>query len=474
MLISSILLIITFILLIVLIAVNKIDKSVVALAAGTFSFIVLSFLEGATFNVVVDFLIGTPQDGYVNLHAIILIFGMMVIVQICIEGGVFQFLAFRLIQMTKGKPLYLLIVFCSVSFFMAAIINDILTVIVLIPLTISVCKILDINPIPYIVIEGITVKLGGSVFLISSIPSVLIATYLRLSFVQFFLDIGILSIAIFVLTIMVFIGIYKNKLSPPRKGIDMLLEFNVWTFIVNRALMIKSILVLIGVIICFIIIPTTILSPDIIALIGAIILVIISGMDTEHIFEKIDFKLILYLMGIFLMVGGLEYMGIIKIIANSLGSLTTDDLLLTFIITLWLSAIISAFIDNITVAKILMPTVNLITLGYNSEDRIFIYSGMCYGLIWGDNLTPFGDTIILMNIAEKNGSHIRPVDFFKVAFPVAIFQLCMVSIIYSLIIRLYIGLILLAITFGIIIFIFIVIRYKKEGSFPIKLKRLKV
>jgi Na+/H+ antiporter NhaD/arsenite permease-like protein len=167
-------------------------------------------------------------------------------------------------------------------------------------------------------------------------------------------------------------------------------------------------------------------------------------------------------------------MGIIKVIANSLGSITTDDLLLTFIITLWLSAIISGFIDNITVAKILIPTVNLITLGYNSEDRIFIYSGMCYGLIWGDNLTPFGDTIILMNVAEQNKTHIKPLDFIKVSLPVTIFQLCVVSIIYTLIIRLYIGLILLAITIGIIIFIFLLMRYKKDGSFPIKLKRLKV
>ncbi len=473
MLISVILLLITFVILIILIAINKIDRSMAALGCGIFAFIVLKFIEGADFQVFAEFLIGTPSDDYTNLHAIILIFGIMIIIQICVEAGVFQFISFRLIQMTGGKPIYLLVVFCTLSFFITALINDMLAVILLIPLTITICRILDIDPIPYIISQAITIKVGCSLFLISSIPSILIATFLNLTFMDFFLDIGKTSLAIFALSLIVLIGIYRNKLKAPRQGIDLLRDYNVWTFINDKKLMIKSIVTLGAVIVCFIIIPPQILSTDIIALIGAIVLVIISSLDSTHIFKQIDFKLLIYLIGIFIMVGGLEYVGIITFIGDFVQLITPNSVYLTFVIVLWFSAFFSAFIDNITTTKMFIPAIGIVTSGYPVQERILIYSGMTYGINWGDNLTPFGDTIILINVAEQNKCHITPFNFFRIASKITIFQLCMVSILYSLYFDLMIGLLLIVIAIGIIssITIFKLINGKKIKIHRIRFRK---
>lgn len=195
--ISAIILTIVFLAMLVLIAFEYAEREVLAILAGIITYFVITFIEHKGFEVIIDFLIGTREDGYVNLRSIILIFGMMTIVEIAIEGGVFQFLAFRLIQMTKGNPHYLLIIFRILSVLLAAIINDILAVIVLIPLTIMVCRILEIDPIPYIITQSIVIKLGASIFLISSISNILIAGHAKISFIEFFINIGFFSLIIF-------------------------------------------------------------------------------------------------------------------------------------------------------------------------------------------------------------------------------------------------------------------------------------
>lgn len=186
MLITAILIIITYVLLMVFISINVLDREILALGGAIVTFFALTLLEGASFTTFMSFLVGTAEDGYTNFHTLILILGIMIIVEISIQSGAFQFFSFRLIQMTKGKPIYLLIAFSALSFIITAIINDVLTVILLIPLTISICRIVKIDPIPYIIIEGIIIKVGATFLLISSIPNILVSAYLGLSFNTYF------------------------------------------------------------------------------------------------------------------------------------------------------------------------------------------------------------------------------------------------------------------------------------------------
>lgn len=456
-----IILTITFGGLILLIAFDKMERSILALAAAAITFCVIVFIEKGNKSLLIQFLFGSEEDNYLNFHSLLLIFSMMLIVQISVEGGVFQFMAFKLLQMTKGKPQYLLIVFCSLSVFITALLSDILTVMLLLPLTVTVCRILNINPVPYMIAQTIIIKIGASIFIISSIPNILISGYLNVGFNEFFVKIGLIAIGIYAVTIGWFLIIYRKTLTPPRGSLDILLEFNVWNFVPDKSLMFKSIIVLAGVIIGFITIPAERLSPDKIAFLGAVVLSLISRLDLGEIIDKIDFKLVLYLMGIFVLSGGLEYLGLIDILAGNLQASIGQDLLTDVLVVLWTSAILSSVIDNIPVTRILIPLFGDVTQDLSFSDRLTVYSGMVYGINLGDNFTPIGDTMLAINVAKQNKSPIKIGDFFKIGFSTTLFQLIVISLAFCLVLRPLLGLGLIALLFLLLIILRYVVKSPK-------------
>ena len=180
MLISIIIILTCFIGVVFFIVTEKMNRAIVSLLGAIITYFVLIFIERLDFSIIVELLFGSPGlepgEGYVNLHSLILIIGMMMIVQISHEVGTFQFIAGKLIKLSKGKPIRLMIIFCCVTVLISALLNNILTVIIIIPLTITVSRILNINPSPYILTQAVLVNIGGTIFSISSIPNILITT----------------------------------------------------------------------------------------------------------------------------------------------------------------------------------------------------------------------------------------------------------------------------------------------------------
>lgn len=240
----------------------------------------------------------------------------------------------------------------------------------------------------------------------------------------------------------------------------MLLDYDVWTFIRNKKMMYISSIVLLSVIISFVIIPQEILSPDMIAFTGAAILLLISSAETKDIFKKLDFKLILYLMGIFIVTGGLESVGVVTFLGALISNVAPSDAFLLFIMVLWVSAFSSAVIDNIPVTRILLPTIDVLMPGNFKGEKVSVYSGMVYGVNWGDNLVPVGDIILVLQVAEKQKVHLKPINYFKIAFPITIIQLCLVSIIFALIMRPIVGIILMIVAVGTGFLIFGFVRWR--------------
>ncbi len=458
--ISFFLLFATFLLVLVLIAINKFDRTMVAIFGGITTYFILILIDKSEPAVIIEFIIGTSANDFVNLRTLVLVFGMMLIIQICMESGLFEFLGFRIIQLTKGEPRYLLISFCSLGFLFSSIINDITTIIVLIPLTITVCRILKIDAVPYIIMEIIVIKLGATVFLISSIPSILVAAHADFSFIEYFWYVGIFVLIVFGLTLIICYLIFKNKLKPPEdtKSIEMLLDFKVMTFISNKGSMYKALIVLISVVLGFILIPQDLLSPDIIALTGASILIVINRENTRELFAKVDFKLILYLIGTFILIGGLQYSGIIVMLGDYLATITVNDSFTSFLMVLWLSAVFSGFIDNIPVTQIMLPTSDVISRGFSKSEKNYIFSGISYGVNWGDSLFPVGDLIFPLNVAEENKVTIKPMHYYKYGGPIAIFELFTISVIFGFFLNPLIGLILFMIEAGAMTTIYLIFK----------------
>ncbi|MFX0047442.1 MAG: SLC13 family permease [Candidatus Hermodarchaeota archaeon] len=433
MIISIFIILGCFIAVIILILTEKLNRAISSLLGAVITYFVLIFIEGLDFPIIVDLLFGSAGDGFVNLHSLIIIIGMMMIVQIAHEAGAFQFIAAKLIKLSGGKPILLLIIFCCVTVFISAILNNILTVIIIIPLTITVSRILNINPGPYILTQAILVNIGGTIFSISSIPNILIATFAGIEFLEFFINIGLISIIVFIFTLLFFILIYKNELTIPEEGKKALKEFDVWNVVQNRRLLYKSLFSLVVLLALLIIIPSSLLSPDIIALTMALILIVITRLNPKEIINKIDFELIFYLLGIFIIVGGLEITGATDVLGLFILSLGSNNIFFQLLVILWFSAYLSSCIDNIPITKVLIPVADVMTTTASLINRKQIFYSLSFGANWGDNLTPLGDNILVVNIAEQNKRPISFKAFFKLGFITTNYQLIIISLYYCLI-----------------------------------------
>jgi Na+/H+ antiporter NhaD/arsenite permease-like protein len=451
--ISAIIITAYFIGMLILIFFNKVNRAILALGGALLSFFTLIVIENDTYikNNLIELIIGKGPN-YFNLQAIILILGMIFIVQICHLAGVFQYFAFKLIQITKGKPFRLFILFSSLAFFLSALLNNIVTVIILIPLTIVVSRILRIDPSPYIVSEAVLVNVGTLIFSISSIPSILISTSAGITFNEFFINIGLYALVLFVITLLFFQIYYRNKLMIPKeKTIANLLEFNVWNYVSNKNLFYKSIFTFLAVLICFILIPPDLISPGIIALTGAMVLAVISRLDGKTIIQKIDFELMLYLFGIFIMVGAIEYTGVIDIFGNAIAAFSAYNEYFAVILIVWLSAFLCTSIDNLPITTALIPVVNTISSIEHMTTNSAFY-GLAFGVNLGNTLLLKGEHAAVLQIAEQNERPIKVRQFRKLAFVAMLLQLTAVTIYFLMIFDYIIGFFTIFLTLVIVLF----------------------
>jgi Na+/H+ antiporter NhaD/arsenite permease-like protein len=442
---------ICFVLVLILILSNKINRAIIAISGAVVTYYILIFLEDKNYSIIVELMFGSANDGFVNLRALILIIGIMFIVKISEEAGMFQFLAAYVIKRSNGNPVALMIIFCLLSASLSAVLNNIVTVMILIPLTIVVSRILNTNPTPYILTQAVLVNIGGTFFSISSIPNILITTASNVSFRDFFLNIGLFSILVVILTIPFFVFLYKSELTKPDEHLIEVLEgFDVWNVVQSKKLFFISLLAIISLLIFFLIIPADLLPPDIIAITIAMILIIVThflDVDENEILKSLDYQLILYLIGIFTIAGGLEVTGVIDSIDSFLKSIGGGlSPLIQIISIMWIAAILSSIIDNIPITKVLIPIVeDFIPSNVDIETSNKYYYGLSLGANWGDNLTPMGDNILVVNISEQNKRPIRIFDFWRLGFVTTIYQLLIATLYFIILFEMSLGILLIGV-----------------------------
>ncbi|MHA1798095.1 MAG: SLC13 family permease, partial [Candidatus Helarchaeota archaeon] len=316
-------------------------------------------------------------------------------------------------------------------------------------LTITICRMLDVNPIPYILSEGMVVNLGGLLFVISSIPNLLISHSITWTFPQYFLDVGFFSLILFAITL-TFLAVYnKNKLKEPKMDrVEVLLGYDAWLFVENKRNFFISLILLITTIISVIFLPLiSKISIDLIALSGGVILIILTmRKDFHDLWKELDLELIFYLFCILFISEAIEYSGVLNFVSGGLESVTGGNELTLSLLLLWISGILSSGIHNAPITKIFIPIVtNLSTLG---NERIF-FSAVSIGTVLGENLSVMGDNLVLILMVRDYGYELKFSTFMRLGIIVTIIQLISSSI--FLIMKILIQFII----FGIIILVFI-------------------
>ncbi|MHA1378261.1 MAG: SLC13 family permease [Candidatus Helarchaeota archaeon] len=384
------------------------------------------FLSPFSVSKVLGFMFGTIDDNFSNFHSLILIFGIMIQVTISQDAGVFQFLALKLIKGAKGDPKMLLFYCCILAVSISAILSNILAIIILIPLTIMICRMLNINPIPYILSEAILVNVGGMMFLISSVPNILISQAAGLNFLDYLFNLAWFAIILLTVSYFVFRMYFKNRLKMPETRLIRVIEdFNPWNFVPNKQLFYKSIACLISTFVLIVAIPN---YPDTVAIFISFILIIISNLDFKKIVSQIDFELMLYLIGIFILTGCLEYVGVMSSIGFALKDITGGNPFITVQIILWLSSFLSSGVDNIPITTALLPTMPILTLGFNTTETQMSYFALGLGCNLGESLAPIGGNLLVINIAEQNDTQIKFKEFLKIGLISALIQISLVSL----------------------------------------------
>ncbi len=404
--------IVIFIITYVMIIWEKIHRMVVAMAGGIVM-LLLGFLSQET---------AIKDD--IDFNTLGLLIGMMILVTITRRTGVFEAVAIWAANVTKGYPLRLLALLSLITAVASAFLDNVTTVLLIVPVTITLTDKLQINPLPFLISEIIASNIGGTATLIGDPPNIMIGSATGLSFNAFIYNLAPISLLVLLVTIVLLLFLYRKELQVEEEHRLSVLKLNCREAIHDQALLKKSLFVLSLTIIGFALHGFLHLESATIAIAGAMLLMLISKEEPEEILLNVEWPTIFFFIGLFVLVGGLKATGVIKELAHWSLTLTQGQVLETSLLVLWLSAIASAFIDNIPFVATMIPMLQEMgqLSGMNLEP---VWWSLALGACLGGNGTLIGASanVIVAGIAEKNGISITFRKFFKVAFPLMILSI---------------------------------------------------
>lgn len=405
-LVSASLLILAYI----FIALEKIPKVTIALLGGALT-IVLGLVSQT--KALGDGINPHYFINFIDFNVIFLLVSMMVIVSITTRSGVFNWIANELLKFTKGHPVKVL---CALGLFTAvtsAFLDNVTTVILIMPITFAIAKKLDIDPIPFLLTEIFSSNIGGTATLIGDPPNIIIGSAGGLSFIDFIKELTpvILVIMCVVLTVLAFI--FRKQLHASQDKMDEVAKIDNSHTITDKALMIRSTLILTLVILGFMLHDVTHIETCVVAMLGASILLIFE--KPNEILQDVEWNTIFFFIGLFIIIGGLEASGGIKLMAEWILKVTQGSQAATSMIILWASGVISGIIDNIPYTATMAPMLVEIEKTMGATYAYPLWWALSLGACLGGNMTIIGAAanVIVSENAAKSGHPISFMRFLK-------------------------------------------------------------
>lgn len=405
-LVSASLLILAYI----FIALERIPKVTIALLGGALT-IVLGLVSQT--KALGDGINPHYFINFIDFNVIFLLVSMMVIVSITTRSGVFNWIANELLKFTKGHPVKVL---CALGLFTAvtsAFLDNVTTVILIMPITFAIAKKLDIDPIPFLLTEIFSSNIGGTATLIGDPPNIIIGSAGGLSFIDFIKELTpvILVIMCVVLTVLAFI--FRKQLHASQDKMDEVAKIDNSHTITDKALMIRSTLILAFVILGFMLHDVTHIETCVVAMLGASILLIFE--KPNEILQDVEWNTIFFFIGLFIIIGGLEASGGIKLMAEWILKVTQGSQAATSMIILWASGVISGIIDNIPYTATMAPMLVEIEKTMGATYAYPLWWALSLGACLGGNMTIIGAAanVIVSENAAKSGHPISFMRFLK-------------------------------------------------------------
>ena len=353
---------------------------------------------------------------YVDLNTLGVLIGMMLFVAVVKNSGIFEYIAIKAAKIAKGRPWPLMVLFALITAVLSAFLDNVTTVLLIGPMTLAITSMLRINPIPFFMTQIMASNIGGTATLIGP-PNIMIGSAAGLSFTDFITNTGVAVLFVLAATIVCFYFIYGRKLHVEPEAMDSILQLDENKAIKDRSLLIKSVVMILLVVFGFVFHSQLHLESCTIALTAAAVMLLIGRQDVEEIVAGVEWTTILFFTGLFIVVGGLQETGVIQILANGLMDLTEGHMTLTILLILWVSAIVSSFLDNIPFVATLIPLI--LTMQSSGVDVTPLWWAVSLGACLGGNGTLIGASanVVLSGISNRHGFPITFASYFKVGFP---------------------------------------------------------
>ena len=356
--------------------------------------------------------------GAIDLNVIFLLMGMMIFVGVMKKTGMFQFLAFKAYALAKGNVFVLAFVLQIVTAVISAFLDNVTTMLLVLPVTIEIAVTLKINPLTLLIPETFASNVGGTATLIGDPPNILIGSYAGLTFGQFVQNLALVCTVCLIASSFFFLWWHKKDYNKAEvKDIPRTIAFLKEQYkITNKKLMNQGLILLGFTILLFALHGFLHMPVAIAALIGSLVLVAISRVDIVELLEKeVEWPTLVFFIGLFMVIAGAEETGLIQVIANGVKDLSGGNLTAAIIIVLWVSAIASAFIDNIPFTATMLPVVLYLNQTIPGAESGVLWWSLSLGACLGGNGTMIGASanVVTVGLAEKAGYHISFLEYMK-------------------------------------------------------------
>jgi len=400
---------------------------------GVYVFIIFNIIPRtiiALVGVVILILFGvlTPQDmvTYVNWEALGLIFGMFVLVRTLNESGFFDFLSVIALKIAKGIPILMLFYFAILSGLLAMFMDSITVLLFMSALSLEVSKKLKVSPLPFVLSQITAANIGGSATLMGDPPNVILGTGLNISLAQFIKHLAPISVFILLLNTLYFVLYYKKTfLSAKPMEKSYLNNLNPQEKVKDFSLMVSTLISFLITIVLIFIHRNIGLPIGLVGLIGASLALILSGRKMEHVWESIDWEVLIFFSTLFVIIGGLVKMNIFNDLSNFLVKIISGNIGFSKSVFLWFSAILSGFVDNVPFAAAMVPLLKNFTLIITNITLVSLGLLVSFGTDVGGNFTPIGASANVVGIAtlSRAGVEVSWKDYLKVVVPITFLDL---------------------------------------------------
>jgi Na+/H+ antiporter NhaD/arsenite permease-like protein len=360
-----------------------------------------------------------------------LLVGMMLLVGILKDSGIFGYLAIRSAQAAKGHPGLVLVYLAFITAVLSAFLDNVTTVLLMFPVTMVIARILEEDPIPYLIVEVLASNIGGTATLVGDPPNIIIGTVVDdLTFMDFIVNLAPPIFVILIVTLGIVWLVHARKLHTTEEDRKEVMALDAASEIKDRSLLIRSGSVMGLTVIGFFLQQLTGFNPAIVALAGAAVAMLICGPEVEKVLHEVEWPTILFFVGLFVMVGALEATGFIAMVAESLAS-ASQSLAITALIVMWGSGFASGIVDNIPFTATMVPVIEELAhaRGYDAATVEPLWWSLSLGACLGGNFTLIGASanLVVAGLVGREGMSLSFWRFMLWGFPLTLVTLAISS-----------------------------------------------